>query len=51
MINHPQVCIPEDGKQGKLDPAALGFKRRFDPQGLLDPRKMRRRPQPGGPAP
>ena len=41
MFNNPQVCIPEVGEQGKLDPAALEFKRRFDPQGLLHPGKVR----------
>jgi FAD/FMN-containing dehydrogenase len=40
-INNPHVYILEDGKQGKLNPAAVELKRRFDPQGLLNPGKMR----------
>ena len=40
-INNPHVYILEDGKQGKLNPAAVEIKRRFDPQGLLNPGKMR----------
>ena len=40
-INNPHVYILEDGKQGQLNPAAVELKRRFDPQGLLNPGKMR----------
>jgi FAD/FMN-containing dehydrogenase len=40
-INNPHVYILEDGKQGQLNPAAIELKRRFDPQGLLNPGKMR----------
>ena len=49
-INNPHVYILEDGKQGQLDPAAVALKNRFDPQGLLNPGKMRSwtGPSPGG---
>ena len=40
-INNPHVFVIEDGKQANLDPAVLAMKRRFDPQGLLNPGKMR----------
>ena len=40
-INNPHVYIVEDGKQGQLNPAVLDVKRRFDPQGLLNPGKLR----------
>jgi len=40
-INNPHAFILEDGKQGQLDPAAVAIRRRFDPQGLLNPGKMR----------
>jgi FAD/FMN-containing dehydrogenase len=40
-INNPHVFILEDGKQGQLNPAVIEMKRRFDPQGLLNPGKMR----------
>ena len=40
-INNPHVYILEDGKQGQLNPAVIEMKRRFDPQGLLNPGKMR----------
>ncbi len=40
-INNPHVFIIEDGKQAGLDPAVLELKRRFDPQGLLNPGKLR----------
>lgn len=40
-INNPHVFVIEDGKQGDLDPAVLEMKRRFDPQGLLNPGKLR----------
>jgi FAD/FMN-containing dehydrogenase len=41
IINNPHVYILEDGKQGRLNPAAVEIKRRFDPKGLLNPGKMR----------
>jgi FAD/FMN-containing dehydrogenase len=40
-INNPHVYIVEDGKQGTLNPAVLDLKSRFDPQGLLNPGKLR----------
>ena len=40
-INNPHVFILEDGRQGELKPAVIDLKRRFDPQGLLNPGKMR----------
>ena len=40
-INNPHVFVIEDGKQGNLDPAVLAMKRRLDPQGLLNPGKLR----------
>jgi FAD/FMN-containing dehydrogenase len=41
QINNPHVYIVEDGKQANLNPAVVEFKRRFDPQGLLNPGKLR----------
>ena len=41
MINNPHVFILEDGKQGQLNPAVIETRRQFDPQGLLNPGKMR----------
>lgn len=41
QINNPHVYIVEDGKQNSLDPAVVAMKRRFDPQGLLNPGKLR----------
>jgi FAD/FMN-containing dehydrogenase len=41
MINNPHVYIVEDGKQGQLNPAVIDLKTRFDPQGLLNPGKLR----------
>lgn len=41
QINNPHVYVVEDGKQNSLDPKVLEFKRRFDPQGLLNPGKLR----------
>ena len=41
MINNPHVYILEDGKQGALNSEVVAMKRRFDPQGLLNPGKMR----------
>ncbi len=40
-INNPHVYVVEDGKQGALDPAVIAMKQRFDPQGLLNPGKLR----------
>ena len=40
-VNNPHVYIVEDGKQGQLNPAVLELKTRFDPQGLLNPGKLR----------
>jgi FAD/FMN-containing dehydrogenase len=40
-INNPHVYIVEDGKQGQLSPAVVAAKTRFDPQGLLNPGKLR----------
>ena len=41
QINNPHVYIVEDGKQNNLDPAVVSIKQRFDPQGLLNPGKLR----------
>jgi FAD/FMN-containing dehydrogenase len=41
MINNPHVYIIEDGKQNQLNPAVVDIKSRFDPQGLLNPGKLR----------
>jgi FAD/FMN-containing dehydrogenase len=41
QINNPHVYIIEDGKQNNLDPAVVRTKARFDPQGLLNPGKLR----------
>lgn len=41
QINNPHVYIVEDGKQNKLDPGVVETKKRFDPQGLLNPGKLR----------
>ncbi|MFT4242232.1 MAG: FAD-binding oxidoreductase [Acidovorax sp.] len=41
QINNPHTYIVEDGKQNQLDPAVVAMKRRFDPQGLLNPGKLR----------
>lgn len=46
-INNPHVYVLEDGKQGQLNPAVIDMKRRFDPQGLLNPGKMRSWVPPG----
>ncbi|MDO5290000.1 MAG: FAD-binding oxidoreductase [Pseudomonadota bacterium] len=41
-INNPHAYIVEDGKQNhRLDPAVMQAKARFDPQGLLNPGKLR----------
>jgi FAD/FMN-containing dehydrogenase len=41
QINNPHVYIVEDGKQNNLDPGVVAMKQRFDPQGLLNPGKLR----------
>ena len=42
QINNPHVYILEDGgKQSRLNPAVIDMKTRFDPQGLLNPGKLR----------
>ncbi len=51
-INNPHVFIVEEGRQGSPYPAVLATKTRFDPQGLLNPGKLRdwapaARPAPG----
>ncbi len=40
-INNPHVYVVEDGKQGKVNPAIVALKARLDPQGLLNPGKLR----------
>jgi len=41
-INNPHVFIVEDGKAGgALPPEIIEMKKRFDPQGLLNPGKLR----------
>jgi FAD/FMN-containing dehydrogenase len=41
-INNPHVYVLEDGKAGgELAPEIVAMKKRFDPQGLLNPGKMR----------
>jgi FAD/FMN-containing dehydrogenase len=41
IVNNPHSYVLEDGKQSQLNPGAVGIRRRFDPQGLLNPGKMR----------
>ena len=45
-INNPHVYIVEDGKQGALPAAVVDMKTRLDPQGLLNPGKLRAWKQP-----
>lgn len=45
-INNPHTYVVEDGKQALLNPAMLDVKARFDPQGLLNPGKLRGWPRP-----
>ena len=40
-INNPHVCVVEDGKQGQINPDVVASKLRYDPQGLLNPGKLR----------
>jgi hypothetical protein len=40
-IANPHVYIVEDGKQGRINPAVVAMKARLDPQGLLNPGKLR----------
>lgn len=40
-INNPHVYIVEDGKQGRVNPDVVDMKTRLDPQGLLNPGKLR----------
>ena len=40
-INNPHAYIVEDGKQQRVNPDAVAMKARFDPQGLLNPGKLR----------
>jgi len=40
-IANPHVYIVEDGKQGQVNPEVVAAKLRFDPQGLLNPGKLR----------
>ena len=40
-IANPHVFIVEDGKQGTINPAVVAMKARLDPQGLLNPGKLR----------
>jgi hypothetical protein len=40
-INNPHTCIVEDGKQARVNPEVVAMKARFDPQGLLNPGKLR----------
>lgn len=42
IINNPHTCYVEEGKQNlKLNPQVLAMKQRFDPQGLLNPGKLK----------
>ncbi|HYF19164.1 MAG TPA: FAD-binding oxidoreductase [Ramlibacter sp.] len=41
-VNNPHVNVVEDGKfGGAVPPEVLGWKRRFDPRGLLNPGKLK----------
>jgi hypothetical protein len=40
-IANPHVFIVEDGKQGRINPDVVAMKQRLDPQGLLNPGKLR----------
>lgn len=40
-IANPHVFVVEDGKQGQVNPDVVATKLRFDPQGLLNPGKLR----------
>jgi FAD/FMN-containing dehydrogenase len=41
QINNPHAYVVEDGKQAQLNPDVIAMKARFDPQGLLNPGKLR----------
>ncbi len=41
FIANPHVYVVEDGKQGQVNPDVVAMKVRFDPQGLLNPGKLR----------
>jgi hypothetical protein len=42
IINNPHTCFVEEGKQNlSLNPKVLAMKHRFDPQGLLNPGKLK----------
>lgn len=41
FIANPHVYVVEDGKQGQVNPDVVATKMRFDPQGLLNPGKLR----------
>ena len=40
-IADPHVCIVEDGGDGQINPAVVAMKARLDPQGMLNPGKLR----------
>ena len=40
-VNNAHVYIVEDGKQGQVNPDMVAAKVKFDPQGLLNPGKLR----------
>ncbi len=40
-INNPHVYVVEDGKQGRVNPDVVATKLSFDPDGLLNPGKLR----------
>ena len=40
-INNPHVYVVEDGKQGQVNPDVVATKLSFDPDGLLNPGKLR----------
>jgi FAD/FMN-containing dehydrogenase len=41
FIANPHVFRVEDGKQGEINPSIVATKARFDPQGLLNPGKLK----------
>jgi hypothetical protein len=40
-VNNAHAYVLEDGKQGQINPDVVAAKVKFDPQGLLNPGKMR----------